>query len=114
MRSSLLFLFLVTTFSSFGQLIDGTLVNEKRKLITETNFKITNNNEGVVYYELAINRKGIVTSAKLLEENTTVISTPTKMKVREYVMTLKFEEGTYYPEFHHVRVKVTVEKEVQK
>lgn len=111
MKSPLLFLFLFATTISFGQLIDGALVDENRKLASPATFKVVDNNEGVMYFQLAVNRKGIVTSASLLTEGTTIVSTPTKIKVRNYLMTLKFEEGTFYPEFHHVRVKVSVSKE---
>lgn len=111
MKSTLLFLFLCATTMSFSQLIDGSLVDENRKLANPATFKVVDNNEGVMYFQLAVNRKGIVTSASLLTEGTTIVSTPTKIKVRNYLMTLKFEEGTYFPEFHHVRVKVSVAKE---
>lgn len=111
MKSIIFIVFSLITTVSYCQLIDGTLVDEQRKLKTETNFKITDSNEGIIYYELAVNRKGMVTSAKLLREGTTVISTPTKILARNYAMSLLFEEGTHFPEFHHVRVKVTVAKE---
>lgn len=111
MKSALLFLCMFTSTLSFSQLIDGALMDENRKLITEATFKIIDHNVGVIYYELAVNRKGIVTSAKLLTEGTTIVSTPTRVKARNYAMTLKFAEGTYYPEFHHVRVKISVAKE---
>jgi hypothetical protein len=110
MKTIILFMTLFVSSFSFGQLISGTLMDEGRKLVTVTDFKVTDNNEGVLFYELAVNRKGLVTSARLLKEGTTVISTPTRIKVRNYLVTLKFEEGTYYPEFHHVKVKVTVKK----
>lgn len=111
MKSTLLFLFFSVSTFSFAQLMDGTLMDENRKMTTTSTFKVVDMNEGVVFYELAVNRKGVVTSARLLVEGTTVISTPTRMKVRNFVMKLKFEEGTFYPEFHHVRVMVTVAKE---
>lgn len=110
MKTLILFVFTIISSIAFGQLIDGTLVDEKRKLITVTDFKVIDMNEGVMYFTLAVNRKGEVTSATLSGEGTTITSTPTKIKVRNYLMKLKFEEGTYYPEFHHVRVKVTVAK----
>lgn len=111
MKAIILFMTLFVSSFSFSQLISGTLVDENRKMISTSDFKVVDNNEGVLFYELAVNRKGIVTSARLLTEGTTVISTPTRIKVRNYLMTLKFEEGTYYPEFHHVKVKITVKKQ---
>lgn len=109
MKALFILLFSMITSLTFGQLLDGDLVDEQRKLITVTDFKIIDANEGVMFFTLAVNRKGEVTSATI-STGSTVVSTPTKIKVRNYLMKLKFEEGTYYPEFHHVRVKVTVAK----
>jgi len=109
MKALFILLFSMMSSLSFGQLLDGTLVDEKRKLITVTDFKVIDANEGIMFFTLAVNRKGEVTSATI-SAGSTVISTPTKIKVRNYLMKLKFEEGTYYPEFHQVRVKVTVAK----
>ncbi|MFN5148170.1 MAG: hypothetical protein ACK457_12965 [Flavobacteriia bacterium] len=110
MKALILLVTLFVSSISFGQLINGTLVDEGRKMVSTSDFSITDPNEGVLFYELAVNRKGIVTSARLLSEGTTVVSTPTRIKVRNYLMTLTFEEGTYYPEFHHVTVKVTTRR----
>jgi len=111
MKSTLFILFMIISSISFGQLVSGSLIDDGRKMISSETFKVVDSNEGIVFYELAVNPKGIVTSAKLVKDGTTVISTPTKMAVRNYVMTLKFEEGTHFPAFHHVVVKVTVSKE---
>lgn len=109
-----LFTLLITclTFGSFAQLLDGSLMDEGRKLISKSDFTIYDGNEGVLYYTLAVDRKGKVTSATLLGEGSTVTFTPTRMKARNYLMLLQFEEGTHYPQFHHVRVKVTVKEPV--
>lgn len=111
MKAIVFFLFILSSAISYGQLIGGKLVEDGRKMISTSDFKLIDNNIGVVIYELAVNNKGNVTSAKLITDGTTVISTPTRMKVRNTVMKLKFEEGTYFPEFHHVKVKITVVKE---
>ena len=110
MKTIALSFFLIMSYCSFGQLIGGKLLDDGRKLISSETFQITDNNVGTIVYELAVNNKGIVTSAKLIPEGTTIISTPTRIKARNYVAKLKFEEGTYYPEFHFVRVKVNVSK----
>ncbi len=110
MKLVLVSLFLVFSSYSFSQLISGDLIDEGRKMITVSTFKLIDNNEGIAFYQLAVNRKGEVTSATLLSAGTTIVSTPTRMKMRNYLMTLKFEEGMYYPEFHHVKVKITSSK----
>lgn len=111
MKIIVLLFFAALASSSHCQLIGGKLLDDGRKMTSESTFKIVDNNVGVVVYELAVNNKGIVTSAKLINEETTVVSTPTRIKVRNHVMTLKFEEGTYFPQYHHVKVKITVVKE---
>jgi hypothetical protein len=110
MKLVLVSLFLVFSSYSFSQLISGTLIDEGRKMTSVSTFKLIDNNEGIAFYQLAVNRKGEVTSATLLSAGTTIVSTPTRMKMRNYLMTLKFEEGMYCPEFHHVKVKITSSK----
>ncbi len=110
MKLVLVSLFLVFSSYSFSQLISGTLIDEGRKMTSVSTFKLIDNNEGIAFYQLAVNRKGEVTSATLLSAGTTIVSTPTRMKMRNYLMTLKFEEGMYRPEFHHVKVKITSSK----
>lgn len=111
MKTTLLFFSLLVSVSSFSQLMDGTLVDENRKLTSTSSFVVSDKNEGIVFYELSVNRLGEVTAAKLLTEGTTIISTPTKMKVRSHVMNFTFTAATYYPAFQNVRVKITVTKE---
>jgi len=92
---------------SYGQLVSGRLIEDERKLISKSDFTIQDQNQGVLMYELGVNRLGSVTSVRLINEGTTISSTPTRVKAKNYLMTLKFQEGTYYPEFHHVVVKIT-------
>lgn len=110
MKSFLLTTALFFSLQSFGQLISGDLLDEGRKLITETSFTMVGSTAGEIYYELAVNREGKVTSEKLLTDKTTINSTPLRYGAKNYVRTLKFEPGTYYPEFHHVVVRIVVEK----
>lgn len=110
MKLFLIFSFSFLSISCFSQLQSGDLVDEGRKLAVASTFKIIGTNVGTVIYELSVNRKGMVTATKLISEGTTVSSTPTRISVRNFVMKLKFEEGTAYPEFQHVKVKITVAK----
>ena len=111
MKTILTSLFVLMCTFSNAQLLDGDIVTEGRKMVGTSNFKVVDPCEGAMYFELSVNRKGEVTSAKYLKEETNYFSTPAKIKVRNYLMKLKFQEGTHYPEFHHVRVKVTFIKE---
>lgn len=106
-KSSILILLLLFTAQiSNAQLLDGTLVDENRKLISEEDFEMTARKDGWMIFELAVDREGNVTSATFDEGS--IISTPMKIEVREELMKLKFEPGNYYPKFHHVRVKMTL------
>lgn len=98
----------LTTFQSFGQIVGGEVVAEKRDIITETDYTIEGYHAGWAIYTLSINREGVVTEASLKESN--LPSRLDNMDVRNYVMKLKFQPGTYYPKFHHADVKITMTK----
>ena len=110
MRLLLVFLFFFVVKGVNGQLISGRLLDDERKLISQPNFIIQDSNEGVLLFELAVNIQGKVISARLIPNGTTVNSTPTRMKAKKEVMTWEFQEGTHYPEFHRVTVKITSRK----
>jgi hypothetical protein len=95
------------SLNCYGQLVSGRVLEDERKLLSSSDFTILDQNQGVLFYELAVNRLGSVTSVRLINEGTTINSTPTRVKAKNYLMTLKFQEGSYYPEFHHVIIKIT-------
>lgn len=97
-------------FSAQSQILDGTLVLEGRKLLTE-NFTYTypGTVTGWAIFELAVDAMGNVTSIRLDETN--LKSTPSKYELRNKLNQLKFEGATYYPKFQHVRIKLNVVKE---
>jgi hypothetical protein len=103
--------FLICTLISFSisaQIISGEAKEEKRTLLSATDFSITGSKSGDIYYELAIDREGNVTSSRLMNEKTTIISTPTRMRAKEYVSTFKFDKGTHFPHFQNVVVCIKV------
>jgi hypothetical protein len=97
---------ILISFSSNAQLQGGTL-DAKRKVLNETGYSISSNVTGTVILDLAVNRKGEVTSAKVIPDGTSITSTPQVMKAQNAAKKLKFTPGTYYGEFEHVRVKYT-------
>jgi len=101
-------LFIFASFNLSAQLISGDLVDEKRNLLSTTDFLLVGNSSGELFYDLSVDIEGNVTSAKLLIDKTTVLSTPTRMRGKLLVSDLKFEPGTYYPKFHHVVVRIKV------
>lgn len=105
----LVILFCLISSSSFGQLISGSLVDEGRLLLNKSAFIIKGMADGFVKIELAVDRTGKVTSARMVETN--LKSTPAKYELKNYVKTFTFEKGTHFPKFHHVVVKITMMKE---
>jgi len=97
--------FLLFSSLSFGQVLSGEIVDEGRKMTSNTPFVVEGMLNGYCTYELAVDRDGNVTSARLVETN--LKSTPAKYEVRNYVTKIKFAPGTYYPKFHHALVKIT-------
>lgn len=108
----LLVLFLLCSVSELNaQLLSGELLDDKRKITTQTDFKIISRYEGFVVYEVAVDNEGKVTSTRFISNESTIQSTPANMEAKEYLKTLKFAPGTYYPKHHHVMVKVTYVKQ---
>lgn len=101
------FAFLIGFQSINAQLISGDLVDANRRLLTESNFTIKGSKEGVIVYDLAVDVYGNVISQNLVANMTTVTSTPMRMDAKNYVSKFKFEPGTAFPKFHHVKVKIT-------
>lgn len=93
---------------SFSQLISGPVIDEGRKLISTADFIIEDSREGIIFFNVAVDRTGKVSSAKVDPNGTTVVSTPARIIATNYLKELKFQAGTYYPEFHQVRIKVTL------
>ena len=93
-----------------AQVESGTLVESGRKQVGTTSFTISSVKEGTVIIELAVNRVGAVMSAKVIQEASTVTSTPQLMKAQNSAKKLKFTPGTHYAEYEHVRVKYTYVK----
>lgn len=107
MKKFLLLAIAILSYSQAdSQVLTGTLVDSGRKLLSTTeNFTISSAAEGVVVVELAVNREGIVTGTKIIGEQSTIKSTPSRMKAENAAKKLKFTAGTRYAAFEHVRVK---------
>jgi len=108
MKKVVFLLFILISYQSNAQLLSGDLVDESRKLITITDFTLKDPNKGFVVCDLAVDRTGKVTSIAFDLATTTVVSIPSKIKVRNYLNTFVFEKGNHFPAFHHVKVKITL------
>lgn len=94
-------------FPGFSQMLSGELKNEGRVLTSDTPFVVEGTMNGFIVYELTVDRNGAVTAARVDEEQSTLRSTPSRLKMKKHVMSMKFTQGTYYPEFQTVFVKIT-------
>jgi hypothetical protein len=94
-----------------AQVQSGTLVESGRKQVGTSSFTINGPVSGTVIIELAVNRLGEVTAAKVIPDGTTITSTPSVMKAQNAAKKLKFTPGTHFAEFEHVRVKYTYKKQ---
>ena len=101
---------LLTTFSVHGQILSGAIVDDNRKMISNTTFVLESNYSGYVVYEIAVNSIGEVTSSRFIDEKSTVFSTPSNMEVKNFLKTIVFEKGNHFPKYHHAMVKVMLVK----
>lgn len=108
MKTLLFFLFFISTTSVNAQLIEGALVQDGRKIVGEHKFIVEGMKDGWAKYELSVNIEGKVTGVTLVESN--LKSTPATTIIRNHVKKFRFEKGTYYPNYHHVIVKITMVK----
>lgn len=91
----------------FSQIISGEILDSGRKLLTESDFVIKSDRSGEVVFDISVDIKGDVTSATIVTSLTTIKSTPLKMEAKNLINTFKFEPGTFYPKFHHSKIKIT-------
>ncbi len=103
MNKIILFFAFLLSFSlkSFSQLIEGELVTDKRKIVSDITPIISPSNyDGKILFTISVDSYGNVTSAKIIEERTTINSTPAKIKATNLIYNVKFEPGTYFPKYH--------------
>lgn len=111
MKTLLFISFGLIAFNSFSQVLSGNVVNEGRSLTTKPVFKIKSTTEGVIVYDVTVNREGVITSTLFKAEQSTIKSTPLKVEANNYLRSLKFEANTRYPQFQHALIKITFVKE---
>lgn len=97
------------SFNSLAQMT-GDLPNSGRKMLSSYSFESTGTKEGVVTLDVVVNIDGNVTSTAILPAGTTIVSTPTVLKIENEVRQLKFEKGYQYPKYHHASFTIHVVK----
>ena len=105
MNRLLVFSFVIFSYYSSAQIVGGEIVDAGREMTTNHPFIVEATSSGWARFELAVNLKGEVTSAVLLE--TSLKSTPSKTILRNHAMGYKFQPGNHFPKFHHVTVKIS-------
>lgn len=109
MKRVLFILFLCLSSFSFAQMT-GDLPTSGRKLLTPYSFKGEGTTAGVVVLDIAVNVDGKVTSTVVIPEESTIVSIPTLMKIKNEVRLLKFESGLQFPAYHHAKFTINVRK----
>jgi hypothetical protein len=110
MRKFLIVGFLLASSTTFSQILGGSAIDEGRKLLTKTNFILEGNFEGVIVYEIAVNRDGEVTSDRKLVEQSTLQTTPPHILAKKWLRTLNFTPGSNFPQHQHVIIQVNFKK----
>ena len=110
---TLLFTFTLLSSFSNAQLISGDLLESNRYLLSSFDFTIKSTREGVMYYEVAVNEQGKVTSQRFLPEHSTLTSSLCRMDAINYIKKFEFLAGSLFPKFQYVIVQVNFIKEVK-
>ena len=109
MNKILIVLICLITLPCFAQ-VEGDIKNDNRKLLSEQLFALQGTHEGVIVFKISVNAEGKITSADVVNEKTTIRSTPAKIKARNYVMGFEFEKGTWYPKYHQGEIRLKMVK----
>jgi hypothetical protein len=100
---------IIISTSSWSQ-ISGDVKKDNRQMVSEQSFVMEGTHTGRVVFDISVNAKGEVTSAKLVESESTLKSTPAKIKAKNYVLKFEFQPGTWFPKYHQGRVAITMVK----
>lgn len=103
------FVGVIISVSSWSQ-ISGDVKKDNRQLVSEHSFVMEGAHTGKIVFDISVNSKGEVTSAKIVESESSVKSTPAKIKAKNYVLKFEFQPGTWFPKYHQGRVLITMVK----
>ena len=107
----LLFCLILISNVSDAQLLSGDLLESNRYLLSSFDFKIKSSKEGVMYYEVAVNEQGKVTSQRFLPKYSTLSSSLNRMDAINYIKKFEFLAGSLFPKFQYVTVQINFVKE---
>lgn len=84
-----------------AQLISGDLLDNNRKIISNNKDTINSSSyDDKILFKIAVNNDGLVTSATVIEQQSTIVSTPATIMAKKNVLKVLFEEGSYFPKYH--------------
>ena len=111
MKKIILGLTLLTSTFGFSQLT-GDLATDARPITSEIPFTKEMNREGVLVFDIVVDRKGKVTSCEIDKVKSTINSERYAYEAKNSILVdLKFEAGNNFPPFHRgtVTIKAVVE-----
>lgn len=88
--------------------LGGAIKKDGRKLITDQPFVISDSHEGSIFFKISVDAEGTITAIDVVDDKTTIRSTPAKIKATNYVKKFKFEEGTWFPKHHQGTVRLSL------
>jgi hypothetical protein len=109
MKKILLALTLTLPLLGIGQ-VGGEIKKDGRALETDKPFVIEDSHEGTIFFKISVNAKGEITAIDVVDDKTTIRSTPAKIKARNYIADFKFAPGTWYPKYHQGTIRLTMIK----
>jgi hypothetical protein len=98
------------TFNSNAQLIEGDVISDGRKLVTPVDFVIEGFEEGVLFYQITVDREGKVQAIQYIPEGSMYRSTPTDIRAKNFIKKLAFTPKSNAPLTQSVKLKLTVKK----
>ncbi|RYM32539.1 hypothetical protein ERX46_14805 [Brumimicrobium glaciale] len=105
--NAILFLMLFLTSTAYSQL-SGDIIKDNRKLTTDLPYVIEGHITGKITIQISVDALGEISSSKVLDGESTIKSTPAKIKALNHVSQFKFEPGTWFPKFHQGIVVITM------
>jgi hypothetical protein len=103
------FVGVIISVSGWSQ-ISGDVKKDNRQMVSDHSFVMEGSHMGKIVFDISVNAEGEVTSAKIVESESNVKSTPAKIKAKNYVLQFEFQPGTWFPKYHQGRVVITMVK----
>jgi hypothetical protein len=97
------------TFGAYAQL-SGDIQRDGRRFLEKPNFIVEGAHDGKLVFDIAVDIEGNITGIKFIAGESTVNSTPARLKAQQHFADWKFEKGTAFPKHHQGRITITMVK----